>query len=216
VLFAGVLVLGHPALAGASDAAAEANFVARINSIRRQHGVAPLAVYSQLTGISRQWTDHMVANGNLSHNGNLSNEVSGDWTKLGENIGMGTDVDSIMNQFVSSGAHYNNMVDPAFNYIGVGVSYDASGQMYTTHDFMAMGDGPAPPPLPSAPTPRAARAPSPPPAPEPEPEPEPVPVTPPVTPARMHTMLAALQVVADPPNPAAAPTAGPARAKSVS
>ena len=217
MLFAGVLVLGHPAPAGASDANAEASFVARVNSIRRSHGVAPLAVSGDLTGIARGWTDHMVANGNLSHNGNLANEVSENWTKLGENIGMGSNVDSIMNQFVSSGAHYNNMIDPAFNYIGVGVSYDASGQMYTTHDFMATADAPAPAAVPSAPTPRAARAPAPAPPPEPAPEPEPEPalVTPPATPARTRTMLAALQAVADPPSPAAAPT-GLARATAVS
>ena len=219
MLFTGVLVLGHPAPAGASDASAEASFVARVNSIRRSHGVAPLAVSGDLTGIARRWTDHMAANGNLSHNGNLANEVSEDWTKLGENIGAGSDVDSIMNQFVSSGAHYNNMVDPAFNYIGVGVSYDASGQMYTTHDFMATADAPAPsaPAPSSAPTPRATRAPAPapPPEPVPEPEPEPAPVTSPVTPARMHTVLAALQALADPPSPAPAPT-GLARVKAVS
>ena len=203
-------MLGNPAPAGAADGHAEAEFVARINSIRQSHGIAPLAVYGELTGIARDWTDQMVANGNISHNGNLSNEVSANWTKLGENVGMGPDFETVMNAFVSSGAHYKNIVDPAFNYIGVGVSYDDSGQMYTTHDFMALDDGssapPPPPPPPAAQKQRAAPAPPPPPdpAPAPEPEPEPVPPpTPPATPARMHTLLAALRTVAAPTGPEA-------------
>ena len=140
----------------------------------------------------------MVANGGISHNGNLSSEVSADWRKLGENVAYGTDFETVMNQFINSSGHYNNIVDPAFNYIGVGVSYDASGQMFTTHDFMSMdGGSPSPEPAP-APTPRAApapraRVPAPEPEPEPAPEPPPPPAPPPTTPARMHTMLAALR-----------------------
>jgi hypothetical protein len=199
VLIAATLVLAHAAPARAADGQAEAQFVARINSIRQSHGVAPLAVYGELTGIARGWTDHMVANGGISHNGNLSNEVSANWTKLGENVGMGPDFETVMNSFVSSGAHYKNIVDPAYNYIGVGVSYDSSGQLYTTHDFMALADDSAP-----APAPRRRAAPAPPPEPEPAPEPLPPP-TPPATPARMHTMLAALRSVAPASGPAPSP-----------
>lgn len=205
-------MFAQPAPARAADGGAEASFVSRINSIRREHGVAPLAVYGELTGIARRWTDRMVANGGISHNGNLSSEVSADWRKLGENVAYGPDFETVMNQLVNSSGHYNNIVDPAFNYIGVGVSYDASGQLFTTHDFMSM-DGGSPPPDPApapAPTPRSApsrAAPAPEPAPEPEPEPlPPPPAPPPATPERMHTMLAALRTFEVP----AAPTASPA------
>jgi hypothetical protein len=199
VLFIGVLVFATPAPAGASDARAEADFVSRINSVRQSHGVAPLAVYGELTGIARRWTDQMVGNGDISHNGNLSSEVSADWSKLGENVARGGTVDSVMNQFLGSSAHTKNILDPAYTHIGVGVSYDASGQLFTTHDFMAM-NGAAPAAAPSAPTQRATRpaAPAPDPEPAPEPEPEPQPVLPPATPARMHTMLSALRA-AEPP-----------------
>ena len=206
VLIAATLVLANAAPARAADGQAEAQFVARINSIRQSHGVAPLAVYGELTGIARGWTDHMVANGGISHNGNLSNEVSANWTKLGENVGMGPDFETVMNSFVSSGAHYKNIVDPAYNYIGVGVSYDSNGQLYTTHDFMALADDSAAAPAPDvapAPAPRRKAVPAAPPEPAPEPAPEPLPPpTPPATPGRMHTMLAALR--------SAAPAAGPA------
>jgi uncharacterized protein YkwD len=103
-------VLGRTTPAGAADGQAEASFVARINSIRQSHGIAPLAVYGELTGIARRWTDHMVANGNISHNGNLSGEVSANWTKLGENVGVGSNSETVMNAFVNSGPHYKNIV----------------------------------------------------------------------------------------------------------
>jgi hypothetical protein len=207
VLVAALLVLANPMPAHAADSSAEAQFVAKINGIRQSKGLAPLAVYGELRGIARDWTDQMVANGGISHNGNLSGQVSANWTKLGENVGVGSDVNSLMNAFVNSSAHYKNIVDPAFNYIGVGVSYDADGTMYTTHDFMAMDDGsgsqdpgPAPDPSPAvAPAPKPKKAAPPPPA-DPEPpadvpaEPPPPP-TAPATSGRVHTVLIALRAV---------------------
>ena len=208
VLVAALLVLANPMPAHAADSGAEAQFVAKINGIRQSKGLAPLAVYGELRGIARDWTDQMVANGGLSHNSNLSGQVSANWTKLGENVGEGSDVNTLMNAFVNSSAHYKNIVDPAFNYIGVGVSYDAEGTMYTTHDFMAMDDGsgaaedPAPAPDPSpavAPAPKTKKAAAPPPAdpapPADVPAEPPPPPTAPATSGRVHTVLTALRAV---------------------
>ena len=160
VLVAALFVLANPLPASAADGGAEAQFVAKINSLRASKGLAPLAVYGELHNVARSWTDQMVANGGISHNPNLANDVSANWSKLGENVGVGNDVDSLMTAFVNSPAHYKNIVDPAYNYIGVGVSYDANGRMYTTHDFMALNDGPAPSPDPApAPAPAPKRRP---------------------------------------------------------
>jgi hypothetical protein len=201
VLVAALLVLANPAPANAADSGAESQFVAQINGIRQSKGLAPLAVYGELHSVARGWTDQMVANGGISHNPNLAGEVSANWTKLGENVGVGNDVSSLMNAFVNSPAHYKNIVDPAYNYIGVGVSYDANGRMFTTHDFMAMDDGsaPAPDPQPApAPAPRQ-RAVAPPPS-DPAPAEEapaepPPPPTAPATSGRVHTVLTALRAV---------------------
>ena len=207
VLVAALLVLANPVPANAADSGAEAQFVARINSIRQSKGLGPLAVYGELHSVARDWTDQMVANGGISHNPNLASQVSANWTKLGENVGVGNDVDSLMTAFVNSPAHYKNITDPAYNYIGVGVSYGADGRMYTTHDFMAMDDGssaapdpgPAPDPAPApapAPKKKAAPAPAPDPAPPVDvPADPPPPPTAPATPGRVHTVLTALRAV---------------------
>jgi hypothetical protein len=200
VVIAALFVLANPTPANAADSGAEAAFVAKINGIRQSHGLGPLAVYGEVKNVARSWTDQMVANGGISHNPNLANDVSANWTKLGENVGEGNDVDSLMTAFVNSPAHYKNIVDPAYNYIGVGVSYDSSGRMYTTHDFMALDDGssPAPDPAPApAPTKKAAAAPASTSAPvaDAAPAEPPPPPPPPATPSRVHTVLTALRVV---------------------
>jgi|1186.fasta_scaffold356008_1 hypothetical protein len=200
MMIAALAALAAPQPAGAADGGAEAAFLSSINSIRAAHGVGPLELRSSLTGVARGWTDQMVAAGGISHNPGLAGSVSGGWSKLGENVGVGTNVSTLMNAFVNSPAHYKNIVDPSFNYIGIGVSYDGAGHMYTTHDFMALGSAPASAP-PSAPAsaPKASKsAPAAPPAAAPEPEVAPVPAPPPPPPAdaaRVKTMLTALQVV---------------------
>jgi hypothetical protein len=104
-----------------------------------------------------------------------------------------------MNAFVASPAHYKNIVDPAYNYVGVGVTIGADGRMFVTQDFMAAGAD-APAPQADAPAPRAraaapARAPVAP-AEVAEPEPVPVPVPPPsAAPSRVAAVLAALRVM---------------------
>jgi uncharacterized protein YkwD len=213
LLLTTVLAVANPAPAGASTGGVEAQFIGAINAIRAAHGAQPLQVYGELTGIARGWSDQMVANGGISHNPDFSGEVTAYWMKLGENVGVGGDVTSLMNAFVNSPAHYRNIVDPEFNYIGVGVSYDAQGRIYTTHDFMRLDDAPAPdpppPPAPPPPPPPAAAAapPAPDPAPAspaqapvaapapsaPTPAAAPAPTEPPATPARVHAMLTALR-----------------------
>jgi uncharacterized protein YkwD len=194
VLVAAMFVLASPAPAGAADGGAEAQFVAAINSIRAANGVGPLAMYDELQGIARDWSDVMVGDGSISHNQNYPGQVSADWRKLGENVGVGGDVASLMNAFVNSPAHYKNIVDPEYNYIGVGVSYDASGRMFTTHDFMRMDDASAP------------SIPDPAPAPEPAPGPAPRKQSAPVDAAPAPTQSApAESAPVEPPAPAAAP-----------
>jgi uncharacterized protein YkwD len=132
----------------------ESQFVSRINSLRASKGLSQLQVSGELTGVARNWTEQMVQAGQISHNPNLGSQVSGDWTKLGENVGVGYDVDGLMQAFINSSAHYKNLVDPDWNYVGVGVTMAPDGRMYTTHNFMALGSAPPPPPPPLAP-PRA-------------------------------------------------------------
>src|SRR5437868_7932232 len=82
LLLTTVFAVANPASAGASNGGVESQFVSAINAIRAAHGAQPLRIYGELTGIARNWSDQMVANGGISHNPDYTNEVSAYWTKL--------------------------------------------------------------------------------------------------------------------------------------
>ena len=184
VLVASVVVL--PQSARAADPSAESAFVARINELRESKGLAPLQVDSELVGVARRWTDRMVAAGGISHNPNLANDVDENWIRLGENVGVGASVDQLMDAFIASPEHYKNLVNPDYGYVGVGVSYDDRGRMYTTHNFMQLADeGYVTAPARGS-TPESPALPPPPPPPEPP--------KPPAAPQRVKAVLAVLHI----------------------
>ncbi len=114
-------------------------FLADINSLRASLGLGSLSIDPGLTQIAQNWSQQMANAGDISHNPDLKNEVSGNWTKLGENVGMGPAVGDLFTAFVNSPHHYANLVDPSYNYIGIGIVY-SNGTIFTTHDFMALGN----------------------------------------------------------------------------
>ncbi len=136
------VVAGPAAPAGASiDGGAESQFVALVNQLRSSQGLGQLAVDGELTGIARDWAGTMASQGSIFHRSNLASGVTSEWTKLGENVGMGPSdaVSEIFDAFVESPSHYANLVDPSFSRIGIGV-YVQDGTLYTAHEFLA---GPA-------------------------------------------------------------------------
>jgi len=177
------------ALAGpayADPGSEEAQFVALTNQLRVNHGLQPLASSGTLVSVARRWSSNMAAAGAISHNMNLPNEVSLAWEKLGENVGTGSTVDSIQNAFINSPHHYENLVDPVYNYVGIGV-VDSGGRIWVTVDFMQLTNAPvASAPAPRVVHPRTTTAPRPAPAPQPVPAaapPAPAPDTPAAPPA---------------------------------
>ena len=166
----------------------EARFLSLTNSLRASKGVGPLAVDGGLVSVARSWSGKMAAAGSISHNPSLASQVPSGWKKLGENVGQGGNVDSLQQAFVNSASHYHNLVDGAFNLVGIGVVYGSGGLIFVTVDFMQRDGGPVatPPPAPApakkapAParrtSPAALPAPAPPPPPPPPPPPEPSPL----------------------------------------
>ena len=129
---------GLPLLSGTAHADAasdEAGFVAHINATRAARGLPALAVDSRLTSLARSWSSTMAGQDRLHHNPNLTSQAPTTWQKLGENVGLGGNVDSIANAFVNSPDHYRNIVDGAFNSVGIGVVW-SGGRLWVTEVFM--------------------------------------------------------------------------------
>ncbi len=115
----------------------EADFVSLINAERSARGLRTVSVKSDLTAVARNWSDVMAAEGSISHDPNLPDEVDG-WTALGDNVGKGSSVSSIHEAFMGSDAHRSIILDSRFNQVGVGVT-NAGDVIYVTEVFALRG-----------------------------------------------------------------------------
>lgn len=134
-----VALLGSAApraeLAEAHDAREyERAFVMAINEVREQQGVPTLTVHPSLESKARTWARSMSHKMQILHS-DLEDGIDVDWWRLGENVGRGGSVDAIHEAFVGSRSHYENFVDPEFEFVGVGVALVAGG-MYVAQEFM--------------------------------------------------------------------------------
>ena len=195
------LLLGPAVPPAVAQASHEGDFVGRINAERAGRGLGQLEVYGELVGVARRWSQKMADSNTLQHNPNLAREVTADWEKLAENVGVGGSVDDIHRAFMNSAGHRANILDPVLTHIGVGVVTGPDGRIWVTEVFMKLRGGgsapqpaptttaaPAPPPTTAAPRPTTTRAPAPATtaaprpsptttaAPPPPPDPEPAPV----------------------------------------
>jgi hypothetical protein len=150
-LVVALLTAASPAVASPSE---ESAFVAGVNQARAAAGLPALQVDNELISLARGWTNQMkngVCGGDkyICHASPISAGLTQDWAKLGENVGTGPDVDSVMDAFIASPGHYANIVDPEFTHIGVGVIRDPDNpaRLFTTHRFMKLQNAPDPEPV---------------------------------------------------------------------
>lgn len=142
-----------PAGAGGGWSDLEAQFVARINQLRASQGLSALEVHPNLVGKARSWAGTMAGEDRIWHS-NLPDGITADWHTLGENVGMGPSVESLHDAFVASPSHYENLVKPEFEYVGVGVVVNADGTIFVAEEFMTLR--PSAQPAPPVPAPPAA------------------------------------------------------------
>jgi len=123
------------ASAHADTLSEESSFVAKINGLRASKGLEPLTVDAGVTAKARAWAQTMADKNTIWHS-TLSDGVTADWQKLGENVGMGGSVDGLYVAFVNSPHHYANLVDPTFRSVGIGVVHSDSGSLFVSQVFM--------------------------------------------------------------------------------
>ncbi len=143
-----LLVLSALALpAGAvatNEAFAESEFLRLINQRRADLSLGPLGSYYDLVDDARdhsrfQADDRCSAGERICHNPALGT-VTTNWYALGENVGVGYDVEGLDRAFWESPTHQANVVGN-YNYAGVGVVIRDDGAMYVTVVFMRGPDG---------------------------------------------------------------------------
>jgi hypothetical protein len=143
-----------------SPEAAEAGFTTRLNQERTSRGMRALATAGDLAALARRHSQEMAAAGHPYHDPNLRSEVQ-DWQVLGDNVGSGPSVDAIHQGFMGSQVHRDEILDPEYTQVGVGVAW-AGNVLYVTEIFRLPRSAqtqaaPAPAPASPAPSPVLVR-----------------------------------------------------------
>lgn len=133
----------------------EAQFVAALNQVRADNGLPAFTVNNELSDLARGHAQVMADAGEIFHASPISSGYTGAWSKLGENVGVGANVQVLVDAFVASPGHFANIIDPAFTQVGVGVVWKDSA-LYTTHRFLQL---PGATPSPTTPPPPATTSP---------------------------------------------------------
>lgn len=126
---------------GATAASYESDALALLNAERAASGLSPVTTHSDLTDDALAWSQHMLAEGSLTHNPSLSTVTTG-WDKLGENVGVGVTIESLHTAFMNSAGHRGNILGD-YDYVGIAVVAETSTKLWITVVFMkALGSTP--------------------------------------------------------------------------
>lgn len=126
------------------DADGEARVLAELNQSRTEAGVPPLKLDPKLTEAARR---HALL---LSKRHVLSHQFPGEpplterlrspgliFTAAGENVGMNTELNDVNNMFMRSPGHRTNMLNKAYDAVGVGVVH-LGPDYWITEDFATL------------------------------------------------------------------------------
>ena len=115
----------------------ERGFAKRINKVRGVAKRGMLRLDPELSRAARLHSREMVKLDKLYHTPSpkLSKRVT-NWTVLGENVGVGGDVQSLHDAFMASPAHADNVLYDSFRHMGVG-TVKADGKLWVTVIFEA-------------------------------------------------------------------------------
>jgi uncharacterized protein YkwD len=141
---------GAPSARAAADAELarlEAELADAVNRYRAEHHRIPLARRPDLDAVARAHSADMAGRRYLSHQSPegldwvarlAAGRVEG-FTMAGENVGLTTKPrpnDEILQGWIHSAGHRENLLAPAFNTTGLGVARSAEGTLYYTQLYL--------------------------------------------------------------------------------
>jgi hypothetical protein len=137
-----LLVSAAPAHASASSSPAEKQIFDQLNEERQKTGVALLTWNDQAAEAARRHSQALAENGALSHQfpgePALPERVAAfgvRFTVSAENVARTEFVEDAHLALMSSAGHRANMLNPAYNAVGIGV-IEQKGKIYVTQDFI--------------------------------------------------------------------------------
>ncbi len=121
-----------PAVASPVD---NGDMVDLINGERSARGLSTLARYWDLEDDASVQTARQIVKGTIFHTADLSKVVSGGWSSVGENVGMGPNIPVLHGAFMDSPGHQANILGD-WTHIGISAKTSSTGQMFITVIFM--------------------------------------------------------------------------------
>lgn len=130
-------VLGEIVSAPASPEAAiiEEQFLAMTNNTRVGVAAEPLMRDANLDAYARAHAAAMAGAGAISHS-DIAGLLGPFWL-VGENVGVGPEPTAIQLAYEASPSHYQNIVEPAYASVGIGVVHDIFGRIFTAQVYGA-------------------------------------------------------------------------------
>ena len=105
-----------------------------VNESRARAGIHALAHDSQAQAKAQAWAENLASRNQLAHS-RLSDGMGSNWQAIAENVGWGSSIDHVHQQFMSSSSHRRNVLDRGMTHLGTGVAR-GNGKTYVVHVFV--------------------------------------------------------------------------------
>lgn len=112
--------------------AAEVAMVDMVQDLRAQHGAGSLSINLDIANVAREWSGNLPDG--FFHNPSVGSQIPAGWWAWGENIAYNGSVEAAFVALVNSPGHFQNMVNPAFTDVGIGIHVE-NGRVYVTQVF---------------------------------------------------------------------------------
>lgn len=112
-----------------------------INAERVKFGLNPVTLDNDLNMLAQDHTDDMIERNFFSHvnpEGKTPNDrriEAGIPTPVGENLAIAPTSEYTIYGLMQSGIHRKNILDPKWTKVGIGISLNQQGSLYTTQEF---------------------------------------------------------------------------------
>ena len=115
-----------------------------VNQARAGEGLPPLRLDERLSNIARYKSQDMMNRQYFSHDSpvygspfEMMTSFGVNYRRAGENIAKGQQTATrVVNAWLKSPSHRDNILDPTFNKIGMGLVWDKQGNSYWTQMFI--------------------------------------------------------------------------------
>ena len=134
LMVSAVLVAAAPQSAQAAATPKERRFASMINATRTAALLNPMKMSNHLSDVARKHSKHMASKGELYHS-NLERLLGPGITAVGENVGFGGSLQDLLQAFLASPPHAENILGK-YSKTGVGI-VRANGQIWITQVFAA-------------------------------------------------------------------------------